>query len=85
MFDFHTRTENVICEIQALIDNKEGRPRYMSDDQLESIKRELREMDKVKDKKVFYPYYPKCIVDCWDFQDALGTQLMDLLKLYCLF
>ena len=84
MSDFHARTEDIINEIQNLIGNIDRRPGYMSDKQLESIKQELLEMDKVRDKNVFYPYYPKGIVDCWDYKDALAIQLMEHLKIYCL-
>ena len=50
MSDFHARTEDIINDIQNLIDNKDSRPGYMNDKQLESIKEELLEMDKVRDK-----------------------------------
>ncbi len=84
MSSFHTRTEDIIGKIQTLIDNSDSRPGYMTDKQLESIKQELLEMDKVRDKKVFYPYYPRGIVDCWDYKDPLGIQLMEHLEMYCL-
>ena len=83
MSDFHARTEDIINEIQNLIGNIDRRPGYMSDKQLESIKQELLEMDKVRDKNVFYPYYPKGIADCWDFKDALAIRLMEHLEIYC--
>ncbi len=82
MSDFHSRTEDIISEIQNLIDNRERRPSYMTDKQLELIKQELLKMDKVRDKNVFYPYYPKGIVDCWDYKDALAICLMEYLEIY---
>lgn len=28
-------------------------------------------MDRIRDKKVFYQYYPKVIADGWDYKDSL--------------
>ena len=82
MSDFHARAEAIINEIQNHIDNRDRRPAYMTDKQLESIKQKLLEMDKVRDKNVFYPYYPKGIVDCWYYKDALAIKLMEHLEIY---
>jgi hypothetical protein len=83
MSDFHAMTENLINEIKNLMDNRDSCPGYMTETQLESIKQELYEMDKIRDKNVFYPYYPKGIADCWDFKDNLAIQLMKHLEIYC--
>ena len=83
MLDFHAKTEDIINKIQKLIDNDEIRPKYMNEKQLESIKLELLEMDRVRDKNVFYPYYPKGVVDCWDYKVDLANLLMKHLEIYC--
>lgn len=83
MLDFHAKTEDIINKIQKLLDNDEIRPKYMNEKQLESIKLELLEMDRVRDKNVFYPYYPKGVVDCWDYEDDLAVLLMKHLEIYC--
>lgn len=82
MSDFHNKIEEATKRIHTLIENKDSCPKYMSGQQLESILEELDNMDRIRDKKVFSPYYPKVIVDSWDYRDALATQLMDILELY---
>lgn len=43
---------------------------------------ELDKMDRIRDEKVFYPYYPKCIVDGWDYKAPLAKKLLDILDIY---
>ena len=83
MTNFHTRTQNLIKEIKALIKDKDSRPRYMSDSQLESIVDELCKMDYARNSEKFYPYYPRGIADSWDYNDELGSKLMEHLEIYC--
>ena len=72
MSDFHTLVKETKSRIWIFMEDKEGRPSYMSDQQLEAIVEELDKMDRIRDEKVFYPYYPKCIVDGWDYKDPLA-------------
>ena len=83
MSDFHTRTQNLIKEIKTLIKDKDSRPRYMTESQLESIVDELCKMDYARNHEKFYPYYPRGIVDSWDYNDELGRKLLEHLDIYC--
>ena len=82
MSDFHTLVEKTKSKIRSLMEDKEGRPGYMSDQQLEAIGIELDKMDRIRDKRVFCPYYPKVIIDGWDYKDPFAKQLMDILDVY---
>lgn len=48
----------------------------------------LAELDQMKyslsqpDGQQFSPYYPRGIIDSWDYSDQLGVKLLELLKLY---
>ncbi len=83
MASFHMVIEETQRKVQYFIDNPENRPNYMLNKQLEMIKKELSDMDKIRDRTVFYPYYPKGITDSWDYQDILAEQLMMVLDMYC--
>ena len=65
------------------MEDKEGRPSYMSDQQLEAIVEELDKMDRIRDEKVFYPYYPKGIADSWDYKDPLAKKIAGYLGYIC--
>lgn len=82
MSDFHTIVKETKSKIRVLMDDKEGRPFYMSDQQLETIVEELDKMDRIRDRRVFYPYYPKGIADSWDYKDPLAKKLLDILDIY---
>ncbi|MCR5129524.1 MAG: hypothetical protein K6B69_15655 [Lachnospiraceae bacterium] len=82
MSDFHTLVKETKSRIWIFMEDKEGRPSYMSDQQLEAIVEELDKMDRIRDEKVFYPYYPKCIIDGWDYKDPLAKKLLDILDIY---
>ena len=82
MSDFHTLVKETKSRIRIFMEDKEGRPSYMSDQQLEAIVEELDKMDRIRDEKVFYPYYPKAIVDGWDYKDPLAKKLLDILDIY---
>ena len=82
MLDFHTLVKETKSRIRIFMEDKEGRPSYMSDQQLEAIVEELDKMDRIRDEKVFYPYYPKGIADSWDYKDPLAKKLLDILDIY---
>lgn len=48
-------------------------------DQLHFI---LEELEKMMNNKCLPIYYPRMIVDSWDFNDKLGLELLDLAELY---
>lgn len=82
MSDFHTLVKETKSRIWIFMEDKGCRPSYMSDQQLEAIVEELDKMDRIRDEKVFYPYYPKTIVDGWDYKDPLEKKLLDILDIY---
>lgn len=82
MSNFHNIIEETKKEVEILLDDKENRPYYMLDKQLESIIKELDKMDSIRDADVFVPYYPRGIADSWDFQDPLGEKLLNILEIY---
>ena len=82
MSDFHTLVKETKSRIRIFMEDKEGRPSYMSDQQLEAMVEELDKMDRIRDEKVFYPYYPKGIADSWDYKDPLAKKLLDILDIY---
>lgn len=47
--------------------------------QLSSI---LKELEKMMDNKGLVLYYPRMIVDTWDFNDELGSELLELAEIY---
>ncbi|MCR5737295.1 MAG: hypothetical protein K6G64_06575 [Eubacterium sp.] len=47
--------------------------------QLSSI---LEELENMMNNKCLTLYYPRIIVDSWDFNDDLGIELLDLAELY---
>ena len=42
----------------------------------------LEELERMLNNKSLTLYYPRIIVDSWDFNDDLGIELLDLAKLY---
>ena len=75
--------EVVINEIRLLIEhNIDDTDSVELKRQLISILRELDKMNDVRDKNVFYPNYPRIIVDSWNYNDELSKKLMDLLEIY---
>lgn len=60
------------------MDNPKNIPWYMSSSQLEMTIKELEKMNEVRDKNMFFPYYPKGIADCWDSSDELGKKLLEI-------
>ena len=69
-------------EIQCFLSNREKIPKYMNVGQLEMTLNELDKMLEYRNPDVFFPYYPKGILDCWQPDDALGIELMNILDLY---
>lgn len=82
MSDFSMMIEEAKKEIMILLDNSDRLPWYTSISQLQMIIRELEKMNEVRDKNMFFPYYPKGIVDCWDSNDELGNKLLSILDFY---
>lgn len=46
--------------------------------QLENISIEIEKMRSILNPSEFTPYYPRAIVDSWDFASKLGAKLLDL-------
>ena len=69
-------------DIHNYLDYPETMPSYMHEKQLEMIIGELDNMVEDKGQGTFYPYYPKGIVDCWEFDDTLGKKLMQIADIY---
>ena len=74
--------EDVKKEIVTPMDNPLTISWYMSSNQLGAIIKELNKMNEVRDKNVFFPYYPKGIADCWDSNNELGKKLLEILDIY---
>lgn len=52
---------------------------------LKHIENVLTEIDKMKNNmspEIFIPYYPRGIVESWDFNNKLGSDLLELASLY---
>lgn len=83
---FEKITLQAIDEINKLLVQSESEssplPYYMSQGQLKAIIDELITMNQTRNAKVFFPYYPKGIADCWDYDDMLGKKLLDILEIY---
>lgn len=82
MSDFSRMIEEAKRDIVILMDNPKNIPWYMSSSQLEMTIKELEKMNEVRDKNMFFPYYPKGIADCWDSSDELGKKLLEILDAY---
>lgn len=50
--------------------------------QLEIIRSEIEKMMSVMNPEAFVPYYPRVIVDSWDFNSKLGEKLIGLVHEY---
>lgn len=69
--------------VREQIMNRDNRPNYMSEKQLYSILDELEKMDQIRNKDLFFPYYPKGIEDSWNYSEPLADKLLKLLEVYC--
>lgn len=82
MDQFH----EIINEVKSLVENeilnKDTLPEYMSEKQLYFILDELKKMDRIRNSKLFFPYYPKGIVDDWDYSNQLTEKLLEVLEVY---
>lgn len=67
--------EKVIAEIEAV---KKGK----SEKNLLQLQGILEELKNSSEKKYISLYYPRVIVDSWDYSDQLGIELMELAALY---
>ncbi len=83
MTEFQAMMEETKALIEENLTNKDKRPSYMLEKQLAFIKTELNKMEQKRNFHVFYPYYPKGIIDSWDYSNSLAIKLMELLELYC--
>lgn len=79
---FQLMVEDTKRLVRDRIENKDTRPDYVLEKQLYMILGELDKMEQIRNHRLFYPYYPRGIADCWDFSDPLGAKLLDLLQLY---
>lgn len=82
MEKFQCMMEEVRALVKEKIENRDHRPDYMLEKQLYAILDELDQMEKIRNIRLFYPYYPKGIADCWDESNPLTAKLLDLLELY---
>lgn len=82
MDTFHELIQNTIKETEYYIDKYDIRPKYMTDKQLNMIIEELEKMDKIRNCEIFFPYYPKGVADCWDFEDPLAEKLLFVIDIY---
>ena len=64
MSDFSMMIEEAKKEIMILLDNSDRLPWYMSMSQFQMTIRELEKMNEVRDKNMFFPYYPKGMGYC---------------------
>jgi len=79
---FNRLVDETKNEILALLKNPESMPKYMIDRQLHSILEELNKMRTAIGQFDFYPYYPKGITYCWDYNDNLAKKLMHIAEIY---
>ena len=79
---FSKMIEDIKNDIGRMINNPSELPPYMTIGQLNMIINELDKMNELRDMKLFMPYYPKGIADCWDINDTLGNTLLDVLSVY---
>lgn len=82
MEQFHEIINDVKSLVKNEILNKDTRPEYMSEKQLYFILDELEKMEQIQSSKLFFPYYPRGIVDSWDFSNQLTEKLFELLEAY---
>ena len=82
MSGFSMMIEEAKKDIIILMDNPKNLPWYMSSNQLEMTIKELEKMNEVRDKNMFFPYYPKGIAGCWDSNVELGNKLLEILDIY---
>lgn len=73
---------NAKSDIENILNYPETMPAYMSKSQLEMIVKELDSMAYNKGQGSFYPYYPRGIADCWDYNDNLAKKLMYIAEIY---
>ena len=70
-------------KIDSVINNhKSGIDNLSSERQLGKIKLEINKMIEVKSSREFTPSFPRIIVDTWDFNTGLGTELLSFFELY---
>lgn len=83
---FEKITMQAIDEINKLLVQSESEssplPYYMSRSQLKAIIDELLTMNQTRNAKEFFPYYPKGIADCWNYDDMLGNKLLNIIDIY---
>lgn len=80
---FHEMAEEAKKLVKERLADKENRPAYMLESQLNSILGELDKMEQIRNSGLFFPYYPKGIADGWDYADPLAGILLRLLGEYC--
>lgn len=71
-FKIQDEVEQEIANIRKGISNK-------SEAQMDSI---LKELQMMREEKGRVLYFPRTIVDSWDFSDELGMKLMGLSDMY---
>ncbi|MCM1084180.1 MAG: hypothetical protein NC428_11985 [Clostridium sp.] len=82
MENFGSMLEEVKTLVQDEINNPSKRPDYISETQLYAILDELNKMGRIRNSRLFYPYYPRGLADSWSFSNQLGDKLLNLLELY---
>ena len=69
-------------ELQKCIRGQLEEDETLSEARTRSLIAILEELEKTLDQKGIPLYYPRMIVDSWDYQDELGNRLLELAKLY---
>ena len=82
MKNFQFEIEKVKNLVLNEIEHKENRPNYILEEQLYLILSELEKMDRIRNVRLFCPYYPHAITDSWDYSNPLGKKLLELFGLY---
>ena len=80
--DLEVLINDAKSDIEKIRNHPETMPAYMSKSQLEMIVNELDSIACNKGQGSFYPYYPKGIADCWDYNDNLAKKLMYIAEIY---
>ena len=80
--DLEVLINDAKSDIENIRNHPETMPYYMSESQLEMIVNELDSMVCNKGQGSFFPYFPKGIADCWDYNDNLAKKLMFIAEIY---
>ena len=74
--DFNLKIQNQLKEKLEKIRKGESKHEF------HQIYHILQEVKRMETEKGLTPYYPRIIVDSWDYNDVLGMDLLKLVNLY---